>query len=360
MSIVKQLANLALFKMGGTHPIIGPMKVQWELTYHCNLKCRHCQIWRIPYEQIKKTTMSFDQQKAVVDDLAANGVRHVSFSGGEMFLQKTAYDLIAHAKARGMKVGGNSNAFLISEKVAAKIAAAGLDFLYISLDGDNATTHDYIRGVPGAFDRVFVGVANVKRANPAIKIFFNTTINRHNVGQLVGVAKLAEKAGVDGITIEMTNTFDKYAPEEDLTLTDDQLPLLRAQIKDLFAHHADLLPHQMGYFDEFETYLSNRDELYKYRCVAGYTSAQIHPNGDLYACPVAFEKLGNLTEQTFADIWYGEKADRCRLDIKEGRHPICWITCVSPANQYLSYLSPAKFYKLLAPQTLAHIFRKLV
>ncbi|MBF0170281.1 MAG: radical SAM protein [Nitrospinae bacterium] len=359
MSLVKQLANLALFKMGAVHPIAGPMKVQWELTYHCNLKCQHCQIWQIPYSEIKKNTLSFDQQKKIVDDLAANGVRHVSFSGGEMFLQKTAYDLIAHAKSRGMKVGGNSNAFLINKAIAAKIAASGLDFLYISLDGDNAETHDAIRGVPGAFDRVFTAVKNLRAASSSIKIFFNTTINRLNVGQLVGVGARGREAGVDGLTIEMTNTFDKYSPVEGLTLDESQLPLLRTQIKELFEKYGDLLPHQMGYFDEFETYLTNRDALYKYRCVAGYTSAQIHPNGDLYACPVAFEKLGNLAETPFADLWYGKQADKVRRDIKEGRHPICWITCVSPANQYLSYLSPTKFYKLLAPSTLRHIVRKI-
>ncbi len=359
MSLVKQLANLALFKMGAVHPVAGPMKVQWELTYHCNLKCQHCQIWRIPLSEIRADTLTFDQQKAIIDDLAANDVRHVSFSGGEMFLQKTVYALIAYAKSKGMKVGGNSNAFLINEAIAQKIADSGLDFLYISLDGDNAETHDQIRGVPKAFERVFTGVKNLRATAPALKIFFNTTINRLNVGQLVGVGARGREAGVDGLTIEMTNTFDKYSPAEGLTLLDEQIPLLHAQIKELFDKYGDLLPHQMGYFDEFETYLKNRDELYKYRCVAGYTSAQIHPNGDLYACPVAFEKLGNLAETKFADLWYGERADKVRTDIKEGRHPICWITCVSPANQYLSYLSPTKFHKLLAPSTLKHIARKL-
>ena len=101
------------------------MKVQWELTYHCNLKCGHCQIWQIPLEEIKRTTLSLDQQKKIVDDLAANDVGHISFSGGEMFLQKTVYELIAYTKSKGIKVGGNSNAYLISKEIAKKIAEAG-------------------------------------------------------------------------------------------------------------------------------------------------------------------------------------------------------------------------------------------
>ena len=359
MSLLKQLINIARFRMGAVAPICGPMKVQWELTYHCNLKCRHCRIWQTPLDEIRANTLTLDQQKAILDDLAANGVRHVSFSGGEMFLQKTVYDLIAHAKSLGMKVGGNSNAFLINGNIAKKIVDAGLDMLYISLDGDNAETHDTIRGVPGAFDRVFEGVKNLRAVKADMKIFFNTTINAMNVGQLTGVAKLAREHRINGLTIEMTNTFEKYSPDDDLILPEEKLPVLKDQIAELFEKYDDLLPHPPGYFDEFETYLKNRDELYKYRCVAGYTSAQIHPNGDLYPCPVAFRKLGALTEKSFREIWFSKEADELRRDIKKGRHPICWVTCVSPLNQYLSYLTPMKAHKLLQPKTLAHILRKI-
>ncbi|MGK7344948.1 MAG: radical SAM/SPASM domain-containing protein [Candidatus Nitrospinota bacterium M3_3B_026] len=359
MGIAKQLIDLARFRMGAVSPILGPMKAQWELTYHCNLKCRHCHIWKTPMEDIRANTLPLEKQKEILEDLAENGVRHVSFSGGEMFLQKTVYDLIAHAKSLGMKVGGNSNAFLVNEKIARKIADSGLDMLYISLDGDNAKTHDEIRGVEGAFDRVFDGVRNLRAAKPGIGIFFNMTINALNVGQVTGVARLAREAGVDGLTVEMTNTFEKYSPNGDLVLKNGQLPLLRSQLRELFAGYGDLLPHPPGYFDEFETYLTNREELYKYRCVAGYTTIQIHPNGDVYPCPVAFEKMGSLAEKSFREIWFSSQSDKIRRDIKEGRHPICWVTCVSPLNQYLSYLTPTRAHKLLRPKTLSHILRKV-
>lgn len=359
MKLHKHLLNLARFKLGATSVRCGPMKVQWELTYHCNLKCHHCQIWQVPLEEIKKTTLGLEEQKKILDDLAANDVGHVSFSGGEMFLQKTVYELIAYAKSLGMKVSGNSNAYLISPEIARKIADSGLDMLYISLDGDNAATHDDIRGVPGAFDKVFEGVRNLRAAKPEMKLFFNTTVNVRNVGQLTGVAKLAKESGIDGLTVEMTNTFEKYAPEGDLLLDNGKLPLLRAQIQELFDAYPELLPHPHGYFDEFETFLTEPERLYKYRCAAAVTSAQIHPNGDLFPCPVAFKKMGNLTERSFKDIWFGKEADELRTDIKEGRHPICWITCISPLNLYLSYLSPTRFYKLLQPRTLKHIWSKV-
>ena len=75
--------------------------------------------------------------------------------------------------------------------------------------------------------------------------------------------------------------------------------------------------------------------------------------------PWRLKKLGNLTEKSFDDLWFSKTADDNRADIKRGDHPICWITCVSPLNQYLSYLTPLKFYKLLAPRTLAHILKKI-
>ncbi len=345
--------------MGAVKPSCGPMKVQWELTYHCNLKCKHCHIWKIPLKEIRQNTLSLDEQKKIVDDLAENGVRHISFSGGEMFLQKTVYELIAYAKSKGFKVGGNSNAFLINRALAQKIVDSGLDMLYISLDGADPETHDDIRGVKGAFDRVFRGVKYLREIKPDMKIFFNTTINNKNVDQLTKIALLAKLRKIDGLTIEMTNTFDKYSPNPELVLSDEKLPILREQIKELFQKFHQLLPHPPGYFDEFETYLKNKSELYKYRCVAGYTSAQIHPNGDLFPCPVAFKKLGNLKDASFKELWFSKEADSLRTDIKEGRHPICWITCISPLNQYLSYLTPFKLHKLLQPKILMHIIKKI-
>jgi len=359
MKLVKHLVSLARFKMGAVTPSCGPMKVQWELTYNCNLKCLHCHIWKIPAEVNAKNTLTLDQQKKIVDDLRACDVGHVSFSGGEMFLQKSVFDLIAYAKSAGMKVGGNSNAYLINETIAEKIAKSGLDMLYVSLDGDNPATHDHIRGVEGAFQRALEGVASMKKAKPEMKVFFNLTVNSKNVDQLAGVARLAREAGAAGLTIEMTNTFDKYSPARDLLLAPEQLATLKAQIAELFEQYPDLLPHPPGYFGEFENYLTNPDSLYKYRCVAGYVSAQIHPNGDLFPCPVAFKKLGNLAEKPFRELWFSPEADQLRLDIKEGRHPICWVTCVSPLNLYLSYLSLTGWPKLLQRKTLGHILAKI-
>ncbi|MDH4183556.1 MAG: radical SAM protein [Nitrospinota bacterium] len=359
MKLTKHLVNLARFKLGATTPSCGPMKVQWELTYNCNLRCLHCQIWKIPAEENARNTLSLEQQKRIVDDLAANGVGHLSFSGGEMFLQKTVFELIAHAKAAGLKVGGNSNAYLIGEDIARKIADSGLDMLYVSLDGDNSATHDHIRGVEGAFERALRGVANVKKARPDIKVFFNLTVNSKNVEQLAGVAQVAKQACAEGITIEMTNTFDKYSPARDLILSQSQIPILKEQINRLFNEFPEMMPHPPGYFDEFETYLNNPEKLYKYRCVAGMVSAQIHPNGDLFPCPVAFKKIGNLLETPFGQLWRSPQADQLRLDIKEGRHPICWVTCVSPLNLYLSYLTPTRWPRLLQPKTLGHIWSKI-
>ena len=80
-----------------------------------------------------------------------------------------------------------------------------------------------IRGVDGAFDKALEGDRrNMKEAKPDIKIFFNTTINIHNYEQLTGVARLAKANGVDGMTLEMTNNFDKYSPNDGLMLTEDK------------------------------------------------------------------------------------------------------------------------------------------
>jgi len=52
-------------------------------------------------------------------------------------------------------------------------------------------------------------------------------------------------------------------------------------------------------------------------CYAGFASAQIAPDGDVWMCCVRAEPIGNLRESgyNFKKLWFSEKADRIRREI---------------------------------------------
>ncbi len=356
---LRQTMNVLKFAMGSTRPAAGPLKVQWDILYRCNSRCVTCDRW---VAQEGQTVIPLSREKEFLAELAALGTFSVAFSGGEPFLRKDIFELIAEAKRVGLTTSLNSNGLLINEKMAARIVESGLDMIYLSLDGATPATNDYIRGVPGGFAKTFAAVRVLREQRGAKpKIFINCTVNNLNVGELVELARLCREAQVDGVTMQPAHScegMDFTIPEE-LQLSAASIPLFEQQLGVLVREYRDMFPMMDDYFAQFGQFVRNPAVLYKYRCVAAYTSVQVHPNGDVYSCPVAFEKMGNLMTASFKEIWFSPEANALRDKIKNGQHPMCWFTCVAPANIFLSYVHPLRFYKLFRPELLRHILFKI-
>ncbi len=353
---MKFYLNLAKFIGGGINPLLGPIKIQWELTYKCNLRCRHCHLWKIKDEQ----RLPLNRIKEVLKELRELGGKYISFSGGELFLLKESFEILSFAKSLGFRVAANSNGWLVDRKNAEKLARTGIDSIFFSLDGPKEI-HDWIRGVDGAWERVLSAIENVKQAGPRPKVYVNITLNRKNLSYLHDTVKLAIDKGVDGVTTEPVHKIDKYSPEEDLGLSTQDIPLLSKQINSILKDFPSHLPHFHDYLRLFPKFIEAPESVKKsFRCIAAYLSVQIHPNGDVHPCPVAFRKIGNLTERSFKDIWFSREAEELRRDIKLGNHPPCWFTCVGPANLYLSYVNKGKFFKLFSPSFIKYVFMEKI
>ena len=358
MKRLMQLLNILKFVCGGVRPLAGPLKVQWDILYRCNSRCVTCDRWiRKEGEQV----LGRERELAVIDELAAMGTVSIAFSGGEPLLRKDIFELVAHAKKAGMTTSMNSNGLLINHAMAERIVSSGLDMIYLSLDGATPETNDAIRGVPGSFEKTFAAVRNLRQVrHDSPRIYLNCTVNNRNVGELVTLARIAREAGVDGVTMQPAHQCDEmeFALPEELQLSPGSIPVFEEQLHLLMTEQRDLFPMMDDYFGLFGTFVRSPKSLYRYRCVAAYTTVQIHPNGDVYSCPVAFEKMGNLGKASFRDIWFSRKANELREKIRQGHHPMCWFTCVAPANILLSYI-PFRFYRIFNRKLLAHLRYKI-
>ena len=356
---IRQTINIVKFALGSTRPAAGPLKVQWDILYRCNSRCITCDRWQ---ELEGPDVMPLAREKEILAELAGMGTFSVAFSGGEPFMRKDIFELIGEAKRVGLTTSLNSNGLLINERMADRIVTSGLDMIYLSLDGATPETNDYIRGVKGSFHKTWQAVRLLREKRGARpKIFINCTVNNRNVGELVELARLCREAGVDGVTMQPAHRCEgmDFAMPEELQLGPESVPRFEEQLAQLLCDYRDMFPMMNDYFNQFGRFVQDPGSLYRYRCVAAYTSVQVHPNGDVYSCPVAFEKMGNLMDSSFRDIWFSPRADQLREKIKSGQHPMCWFTCVAPANIFLSYLHPLRLHKLFRPELLRHIFYKM-
>ena len=161
--------------------------VVWNCTKACNLRCIHC--YAHADGGCAPDEMSFEDGKALIDDLAEFGSPVILFSGGEPLARKDMPDLAEYAVSKGMRAVISTNGTLITDPVAQRLKAIGLSYVGVSLDGLQEI-NDKFRAVDGAFEKALEGIRACKRAG--IKVGLRYTITPHNVQDLSGIFDLLE------------------------------------------------------------------------------------------------------------------------------------------------------------------------
>ncbi len=208
------LKRLALFKV--ILPMVRgrvPGQLVIQLTDKCNARCPQCSM-RVT-ENYGRSTLPMDRVKRIIDCSVEQGVKAISFTGGEPFLH---FDeivlLLKYAKDAGIpytRTGTNGFLFAGSDgvhyrsritKIAESLAKAGIYTLWISLDSAVPSVHEEMRGLPGV-------VAGIEKALPIFHTYgiypsANLGINR-NID-----SSLPDTISPSGTYDAFRSAFEKY------------------------------------------------------------------------------------------------------------------------------------------------------
>ena len=177
----------------------GPVVI-WNLIRRCNLTCKHC--YSISADKDFPGELSSQEVATVMDDLKSFGVPVLILSGGEPLLRPDIFDISQRAKEMGFYVGLSTNGTLIDEHNIERIAAAGYDYVGISIDGIKET-HDKFRRKEGAFDASMHAV-KLCRDN-GIKIGMRFTMTQDNSREFPQLLELMETEQVDKFYLSHLN-----------------------------------------------------------------------------------------------------------------------------------------------------------
>lgn len=169
-----------------------PRLIFWELTYGCNLACRHCRATAQPERSPEE--LSTDEARGFIDSLVGWANPILVLTGGEPLYRPDLFDLSSHAAARGVRVALATNGTMVNDRRADAIAGGGIRRVSISLDGATAQVHDGFRGIPGAFDRALAGLRRLRERGVEVQV--NTTVFRGNRPELPAVLDLLRREGV--------------------------------------------------------------------------------------------------------------------------------------------------------------------
>ncbi len=291
--------------------------VVWNCTRACNLECVHC--YAHADAAGAPDELTFEEGRALIDDLAAFGVPVILFSGGEPLCRPDLPDLAEYAVAKGMRAVVSTNGTRITDAVARRLAAVGLSYVGISLDGLRET-NDRFRGVPGAFDQALAGIRACRRAG--IKVGLRCTITRHNERDLDGLFDLLETEGIPRICFYHLVYSGRG---EDIAADDLPLDDSRRVVDRIIDRTADL--HARGVATEVLTVDNHCDGPYVYLRLqregrladagrvmqllemnggnsSGHGIGCISWDGEVY--PDQFlrqHSLGNVRQRPFSAIW---------------------------------------------------------
>lgn len=163
-----------------------------DLTNRCNLTCPICfananaagTLYEPSFAEIRKMLQALRNERPVA-------CRVVQFSGGEPTTYPRWFDVLRMAKEMGFShIQAATNGILMSDlEFAEKSAEAGLQTLYLQLDGVTDDIYKKVRG-ESLLDKKLKTIENCKKTG--MKIVFVPTIvkgvNDHQVGDIVKLA----------------------------------------------------------------------------------------------------------------------------------------------------------------------------
>ena len=157
-----------------------PFLVFWEITRSCSLACSHCraeaQSRRHPEE------LNYVEAVQLIRQLAEWKPPMLILTGGDPLMRRDALDLVREATDAGLHVGLSPSATQRLMQIDfAKLKAAGVQRMSLSLDGATRETHDSFRGVDGTYDRTIEAVRRAHEVGLSLQI--NTTLTRGNMGE---------------------------------------------------------------------------------------------------------------------------------------------------------------------------------
>ncbi|MCW4000084.1 MAG: radical SAM protein [Candidatus Bathyarchaeota archaeon] len=322
-AVLNLVESFAYFGIKKPMSLVAPFLVVWDFTHRCNLRCKHCYSNSGEPDADELTTQ---QALKVVDQLADAHVTALAFSGGEPLTRPDFFTVAKHASDRGLYVSLASNGTLLSKENVAKIKAAGVNYIDISIDGATAKTHDDFRGVPGAYDRAVAGLKNCIEAD--ICACIATTVGKNNMSELPGIIDLAEELGVERFTYFnfIPAGRGKQHADQDLSAQEREdvmrylLNRMSAGCKTTILATAPQLARVAAQCQgesgtgEVTMALAHMQTVKVTKkavplgefiggCGAGRLYCAISPRGDVRPCVFLPVDVGNLKERTFRDIW---------------------------------------------------------
>lgn len=316
------------------------------VTGRCNMRCRHCFHWQGVERALPGPTLE-ELERLATSAARLGPLLWVSLGGGEPFLRDDLPGIagaFGRSGLRHLAIPTNGLVGEMEARIRGALAAAPETFLSvaISIDGEPAV-HDAIRQVPGGHARAleaFRRLRSMADAEPRLGAGLIMTVTRENQDHLAGhIEELVDELRPDNVTLNLARTdamdtsllevdverYREVVATKERLQRDGRLPyfdfpmarLAAARDRRMYQHVARLSEARSAGRDLGRRHLP---------CTAGSLSAVIFEDGELRACEVRGDTMGNLAEVDWdlGRLWGSEEARSLRAAIRDERCACTW------------------------------------
>lgn len=299
----------------------------------CNCRCAMCDIWK-DNNNLKQLT-EVDIQ-GLLDTFRKFNTRQVLMSGGEALLHPNFFRFCEILEKESIKVTLLSTGLTLMRNAAD--LSKWVNDIIISLDGDE-TTHNTIRNIPGAYNKLKEGIQTIKLMKPGFKITGRSVIHRLNFLKWPEIIESAREIGLDQISFlpadVSSHAFNREvlwsdAKQQEILLEKEDLPELKNVIEFLSKNNrkdfetkfiAESMEKIQKIYDYYAAFYGLNDFPYK-KCNAPWVSTVIEADGTVRPC-FFHPAFGNIHDKQLDKILNSDGAIEFRKDLDIDNNDIC-------------------------------------
>lgn len=324
--------------LNGNKTQVFPIYVEISPVGACNHRCTFCAVDYIGYNNVR-----LDKQKLkdCISSMAENGVRSIMFAGeGEPTLYRDLPEIINHTKGVGIDVALTTNGTGLTERFLYECLGS-ITWIKVSLNAGTKDTYKQVHQTKESdFDLVWKNLIKAvdvrKRKELKTTIGIQSVLLPENAEEMEDLAVMARGYGIDYLVVKpySQHLSSKTTVYKDIVYKD--YLWLKEKLDRISKGGFEIV-----FRDESMASHDSSDRGYKKCYSTPFMWAYIMATGDVYGCSAYLLderfKYGNINEQSFKDIWLGEKRLKSieyvenELDISE-----CRKNCrMNKVNKYL-------------------------
>mgnify|MGYP005754574945 CR=1 FL=1 len=278
----------------------------WETTLRCNAKCKHCGSragenldlkGELTTEEIKNTLQNIANKYDAREIL-------INVTGGEPLLRQDLFEVMEFANNLGYYWGMTTNGILINDEIIEKMKQTRMSTISISLDGLQKS-HDEFRQVQGSYAKIIENIKKLKKANFLNYLQVTTVVNKSNLNELEELYNEIKVLQIDSWRVLNMEPIGRTADNQDLLLNDKEYNILLDFIKEKRKKSKFDITYGCSHFLGMKYEKEVRNHMFF--CIAGFVTASILYNGDIYVCPSVERRKeliqGNVRTDDFVDVW---------------------------------------------------------